>query len=120
MAQIINIQERVYALDRLILGSKVLDAVQAFFHPDVVTMEGNDDDVRGIAQVRSKLIELLKGIEKVNGITLHNQTVNGDVTMSEFTFDFMTVNGEKVVCNEIIRRIWKEGLVIEERYYTAK
>ena len=60
-----------------------------------------------------------KGSASVNGITLHSQTVGDGVTMSEFTFDLTQSDGSPILWNEILRRKWKDGLVIDERYYTA-
>ena len=35
--QIVNLKERVEALDQQVLEGKILEAVDAFFHPDVST-----------------------------------------------------------------------------------
>ncbi len=42
-----------------------------------------------------------------------------NVTMSEFTFDLTQTDGIRILWNEVLRRRWQDGLVINERYYTA-
>ncbi len=39
--------------------------------------------------------------------------------MSEYTFDLTKTDGTPILWNEVLRREWRDGLVINERYYTA-
>lgn len=117
--QTVKSKERVEALDQQVLEGKILDAVNAFFHPDVVTKEGNGTETHGLKDKVEKLQEFFQGISSVNEIALHSQTVSDDVTMSEFTFDLTQKDGSPILWNEVLKRKWKDGLVIEERYYTA-
>ncbi|MGI9544970.1 MAG: nuclear transport factor 2 family protein [Cyclobacteriaceae bacterium] len=118
-AQVVNLKERVKALDQQVLEGKILEAVEAFFHPDVVTKEGNGSETHGLAEIQEKLQNFFQGISSVNEIRLHSQTVGDEVTMSEFTFDLTQTDGSPILWNEVLRRKWKDGLVINERYYTA-
>ncbi len=117
--QIANLTERVASLDQQVVDGKILEAVSAFFHPDVITKEGNGAETHGLNMKIEKLKEFFNGIGSVNGITLHSQAVGDDVTMSEYTFDLTQTDGSPILWNEVLRRKWKDGLVIEEKYYTA-
>ena len=114
-----DLQTKVAELDKMIVKGQILEAVEKFFHPDVVTMEGNEGKIEG----KNKKLEHLKGffstISAVNGITLHSQSVGDNVSMSEFTFDLQQSDGNHILWNEVLRRNWQDGLVINERYYTA-
>ena len=44
---VVDVTERVEALDQLVLEGKILEAVDAFFHPDVFTKEGNGGETQG-------------------------------------------------------------------------
>lgn len=115
-----TLNAKVEALDRQILAGDILGAVETFFHPDVETQEGNADDlIRGKEAKIEHLKAFFAGIAKVNGITLHSYAVGDDVTMSEFTFDLVQTDGSRILWNEVLRRRWQDGLVINERYYTA-
>lgn len=114
-----NLKEKLQALDQMILEGQILPCIDRFFHPEVETQEGNENPVIGKAAHRAKLEQFFAGISAVNAIKLHNQAVGEDVTMSEFTFDLTQKDGSKILWNEVLRRKWKGGLVIHERYYTA-
>lgn len=118
--QIETLKHRVEALDRKILEGDILGAVDAFFHPDVVTREGNAEEyTRGKAEKRARLEAFFEGIAQVNAVELHSQAVGEGVSLSEFTFDLTRTDGSRILWNEVLRRRWKDGLVIDERYYTA-
>ncbi len=117
--QIVDTAAQVKALDEMVLKGQILEAVEAFFHPDVVTLEGDGTITKGLATKKANLQEFFAGIGSVNGITLHSQASNGDVSMSEYTFDLTQKDGTPILWNEVLRRRWKDGLVIDERYYTA-
>ena len=117
--ELVNLKERVEALDQKVMDGQILEAVSAFFHPEVITKEGNGAETKGLIEKIAKLQEFFQGISSVNDIKLHSQAVGDDVTMSEFTFDLTQSNGGHILWNEVLRRKWKDGLVINERYYTA-
>jgi len=117
--QIADRKERVASLDQQVVEGKIMEAVNAFFHPDVITIEGNGAKTHGLADKQEKLKNFFQGIGSVNEIKLHSQAVGDDVTMSEYTFDLTQTDGTPILWNEVLRREWKDGLVINERYYTA-
>jgi len=55
----------------------------------------------------------------VNGIHHHHSVSNGDVSMSEYTFDFDMKDGSKILWHEVLRRVWSNGKVVEEQYFKA-
>ena len=64
-------------------------------------------------------MQFFQSIGSVNEISLHSQAIGEDVTMSEYTFDLTKTNGTPILWNEVLRREWKDGLVINERYYNT-
>ncbi|MEZ4943737.1 MAG: hypothetical protein R3D58_22910, partial [Saprospiraceae bacterium] len=42
--------------------------------------------------------------------------VGDSVTESQFVFDFVNKQGQPLVYQEVIRRAWKDGKVVEEQY----
>lgn len=118
-AELVNLKERVETLDQKVVQGEILEAVNAFFHPQVITKEGNGAETIGLNEKIAKLKQFFQGISSVNDIKLHSQAVGDNVTMSEFTFDLTQADGGHILWNEVLRRKWKDGLVIDERYYTA-
>ena len=119
MSAPINLHERVKILDAYVQDAKIIEAVDAFFHPDVHTQEGNGQQTHGLTDTKRKIEKFFLRVGRINKIILHSQTIGNDVTMSEFTFDLTEINGKRILWNEVLRRRWRDGLVIDERYYTA-
>ena len=59
-------------------------------------------------------------IAQVNGIEHHYTIAEGNLSASEFTFDFTMKDGSSIYWHEIIRRVWNDqGRVIQEEYFNA-
>ena len=116
-----NIKEQVQKMDAVVLTGAVVDAVKQFFAEDATT---SDHGQGGTTSDKAAMIAKMEGfagsIAAVNGITLHHSIVEGNVSASEFTFDFDMKDGSKIYWHEIIRRIWNdEGKVVQEEYFNA-
>ena len=95
----------------------VLGALDEFYCENVQMQEGVAAATQGRAVNRKRLEAFLGSLSKFNGATLHSSAVSGDVSLSEWTFDMVGGDGEPIVWNEVIRRRWKDGIVVHERYY---
>lgn len=115
-----NLQQHLIQLDELVVQGKFLEAIDRFFHSDVICYSTPDDAIYGNAAKRQSIQNFFNQISAVNNIVLHSQAVGDDVTMSEMTFDFTLKSGKSLVWNEVIRRTWLNGQVIEEKYYTCE
>ena len=56
-------------------------------------------------------------IARVNGITLHHVSLNGNVSFAEFTFNFDMKDDSNILWHEILRTVWQNGQVVEEQYF---
>jgi hypothetical protein len=54
---------------------------------------------------------------RTNRIERLKARVDGDVSLSEFVFDFTDRAGKNHLWHEVIRRVWRDGKVVEEKYY---
>jgi len=117
-----NIKEQVQKMDAVVTTGAVVDAVKEFFADSASTSDhGEGGTTTDKAAMVAKMEGFVAGIEKVNGITLHHSIVDGNVSASEFTFDFNMKDGSKIYWHEIIRRIWNDqGQVIQEEYFNAE
>lgn len=116
-----NIKEQVQKMDAVVLTGAVVDAVKQFFADSATTSDhGQGGTTTDKAGMVAKMEGFAGAIAAVNGITLHNSIVEGNVSASEFTFDFDMKDGSKIYWHEIIRRIWNdEGKVVQEEYFNA-
>ena len=107
------------SLNALAQKGDMAAAVNQFYADDCSFQEGNQPARSGgkAAQL-SYLANFFATVTKVNAIQLHGQAVGEGATISEWTIDLATTNGP-ILWNEVIRRQWRDGKVVSERYYTA-
>ncbi len=116
-----NIKSQVTQMDTVVSQGAIVDAVKEFFADDAVTSDYGNGKTNGKPEMITKMEGFANAIAKVNGITHHHSIVDGNVSASEFTFDFDMKDGSKIYWHEIIRRIWNEdGKVIQETYFNAE
>ena len=113
-----NIKEHVTKMDEMVSEGDIVNAVKAYFSEDAATSDYNKITTGGKAEMVEKMEGFLGAIAKVNGITHHHSLVDGNVSASEFTFDFDMKDGSAIYWHEIIRRIWNDqGKVVQEEYF---
>lgn len=116
-----NIKQQVTKMDAIVSQGAIVDAVKEFFADNANTSDYGDGGTTGKDEMISKMEGFAGAIAKVNGITHHHSIVDGNVSASEFTFDFDMADGSKIYWHEIIRRVWnEEGKVIQEEYFNAQ
>ncbi len=107
-------------MDSIVAQGAIVEAVEKFFAEDANTSDYNKVTTTGKTQMVEKMKGFADAIAKVNGIELHRTIVDGNVTASEFTFDFLMKDDSSIYWHEIIRRIWNDkGQVIQEEYFNA-
>ena len=116
-----DIKDQVTKIDAIVSTGAIVDAVKDFFADTVTTSDYGKGGTTGKSEMISKMEGFAGAIAKVNGITHHHSIVDGNVSASEFTFDFDMKDGSKIYWHEIIRRVWNgQGLVIQEEYFNAQ
>ena len=107
-------------MDSIVAQGAIVDAVKQFFAEDSTTSDYNGVATTNKQQMVEKMEGFAGAIALVNGITHHHTIVDGNVSASEFTFDFTMKDGSKIFWHEIIRRDWNDaGMVIREEYFNA-
>lgn len=107
-------------MDSIVAQGAIVDAVKQFFAENATTSDYNKVTTQNKTEMVEKMEGFAGSIRKVNGITLHHTIVDGNVSASEFTFDFEMADNSSVYWHEIIRRVWNnEGKVVQEEYFNA-
>ncbi len=115
-----NIKDQVQKMDALVAQGAIVDAVKRFFAEEAQTSDFSGTTTSNKAEMVDKMEGFAGAIAQVNGITHHNSIVDGDLSASEFTFDFRMTDGSFIYWHEIIRRKWNgHGEVIHEEYFKA-
>ena len=105
-------------LNDVVKQGKMLEALAEFYDENCTFQEGNDTPRVGRQTQHDHLAGFFSTLKGFNGATLHSQGVADDTTLTEWTFDMVGPDGP-IVWNEILRRQWKNGKVVSERFYTA-
>ena len=115
-----EIRNLVQQMDAMVAQGAIVDAVKTYFCDQAKTSDYGGTTTTGKAQMVEKMEGFVGSIAKVNGITHHRTLVDGQVSASEFTFDFDMKDGSKILWHEIIRRIWGgDHKVQQEEYFQA-
>lgn len=115
-----NIKELVVEMDSVVAQGAIVDAVKQFFANDATTSDFGGVKTSNKDQMVEKMEGFAGAIAQVNGISHHHTIVDGNISASEFTFDFTMKDDSHIYWHEIIRRIWNdEGKVIQEEYFNA-
>ena len=113
-----NIKELDDQLNALNAAGKILDGLDQFYAEDCTFQEGNGDLIEGRATQHARLSTMFATLKAFNGATLRSQGVGDNVTLTEWTFDMVGPDGP-ILWNEVLRRQWKDGKVVSERFYQA-
>jgi ketosteroid isomerase-like protein len=106
-------------LNSLVRKGEILDGIEQHYADDCTFQEGNNEPIRGKATQLKRLSEMFEGLKSFDGATLHSQAVGDGVTLTEWTFNMTSGEGDPIVWNEVLARQWNAGKVVRERYYQA-
>jgi hypothetical protein len=113
-----NLETLDTRMNEMIRAGKILEALDEFYADDAQFQEGNTPPRIGKRNHREFLVGFLGSLKAFNGATLHSQAIGTNVTLTEWTFDLVGPHGP-ILWNEVLRRTWRDGKVVSERYYTA-
>ncbi|MGI9550531.1 MAG: hypothetical protein ACR2MT_04985 [Aurantibacter sp.] len=115
-----DIKTQVSKMDAIVTKGAIVGAVKEFFADNATTSDYGNGGTNGKAEMIAKMEGFAGAIAAVNGITHHHSIVDGNISASEFTFDFDMKDGSKIYWHEIIRRVWNDqGKVVQEEYFNA-
>ncbi|MCW5924063.1 MAG: hypothetical protein KIS77_17205 [Saprospiraceae bacterium] len=111
-----TLNQLVDALDAQIVKGDIIAAFDQFAADNCVTFSTSADKTQNKAQKAEALRWFFDSLASVNRIERIASKVGKNATDSQFVFDFTDKLGNHLVFNEVIRRTWKDGKVVEEQY----
>ena len=115
-----SVQELDKQLNDDILSGKIMDAFEKYYADDVVMQENSEDPRVGKAANRKAEEEFMSSVEAFNGAKVAASAVNGDVTFSEWEMDITFKGGKRVTMSQVAVRHWKNGKIVNERFFYNK
>jgi ketosteroid isomerase-like protein len=96
-----------------------MDAFEKFYHEDVHMIEGTGDVRKGKAANREFEQNWFAGVKEVHdgGVNAITADEDAGVTMVESWMDVSFKDGNRMKMEEVARQKWKDGQIIEERFY---
>jgi hypothetical protein len=64
--------------------------------------------------------DFFSSIEQFHGAKVLGSAVNGDISYSEWEYDYTPKGGKRLKLTQIAARRWRNGKVVHERFYYNK
>lgn len=114
-----NLQEQVNAMNEMVIKGQIIDAAEKNFASNIKTIEYDGSVTEGKQAAMKKLTEFVNSIQKVKQIDLLRSASDDNASFSEYILEFDMKDGSNVILHEIIRSLWENGQVVEERYFKS-
>jgi len=115
-----NVAALDQALNQAILSGKALEAFEQYYAEDVVMQENSEEPRRGKDVNRKAEQEFFSSLASFNDGKLVSSAVNGDITFGEWFMDVTFKNGQNAKLSQVAVRRWKDGKIVNERFYYHK
>ncbi len=104
-------------MDGMVLKGEIPQAVDKFFADNAQTKDVDGGTTSTKQEAIDKLTGFVGSIAAVKEITLLHSAATGNVSMSEFLFNFDMKDGSEIKWHEVIRRVWENDKVVDEQYF---
>ena len=111
-----TLKQLVEAIDAQIIAGDIIGAFDKFAADNCVTLSSADDKTTSKAQKIEALHWFFANVATVNRVERLGYTIGKDSTDSRFVFEFVNRQGVPMVYDEVIRRTWKNGQLVQEQY----
>ncbi len=115
-------QQRAKDLFAMIERGKLIDALEKYYHENVIIISDEGNERKGKSEVRKYDESFLKEIEEVFGGEILNVTSDEErkITMVEFWINVKFKNGIKKQIKEVAVQYWEGDLIIKETFYSKR
>jgi predicted flap endonuclease-1-like 5' DNA nuclease len=111
-----ELKKIVDALDKQVIKGDILGAFDKYAADNCVTMSSPNDKTTSKSQKMEALRWFFDNIASTNRIERLASKISENVSESQFAFDFTNHQGESLVFQEVIRRVWNNDKIVEEQY----
>ena len=112
-----NLKKLVDAMDAQVAKGEIIAAFDQYAADQCATLSNAADKTHSKVQKMEALRWFFGNIAQVNHIErVAVKLLNDTVSDSQFVFDFTNHAGQSMRFEEVIRRTWANGLVVEELY----
>ncbi|MEO1012061.1 MAG: SnoaL-like domain-containing protein [Bacteroidota bacterium] len=114
-----QIETALMDLKELLGKGQFIQAMEKYLADDVVLQEANNEPKIGKEVCLQAEKDLLDTVTDFGGYTIKNIAIDGNISYYEAIMDFTTKDGTKHHFEQVNRTEWKDGKIVNERYYHA-
>ena len=112
-----TLQELSSNMNKMVTDGQLIDAAQKYYASNIKTIEFDGRVTEGKEAAMTKLTDFVGSIQKVKQITLLRSASDNNASFSEYILDIDMNDGSNIYLHEIVRCLWENGQVVEERYF---
>ncbi|WP_346319228.1 hypothetical protein [Chitinophaga sp. YIM B06452] len=112
-----SIQELSNNMNVMVINGQLAEAAEKYYAPGIRTIEFDGRVTEGREAAMKKLTDFVDSIQTVKKITLLRSASDDNASFSEYILDLDMRDGSNIYLHEIVRSVWENGLVVEERYF---
>ena len=112
-----NLDELSNAMNEMVTNGQLVEAAEKYYAPNIRTVEFDGRVTEGKQEAMKKLNDFVSSIQKVNEIALVRSASGDNASFSEFRLNIEMKDGSVLDLYEIVRSLWENGQVTEERYF---
>lgn len=110
-------QKNVEELNAMIQEGKLLEAFEKFYHDEVVMRENNKDVREGKEANREYEKQFVNSVKEWHKVDVKSVVAEDDRSVVEWSMDFTFENGQRAQRDQVAIQEWKDGKIVEERFY---
>ena len=112
-----NLQELSDAMNDMVVSGQLIEAGEKYYASDIRTVEFDGRLTEGKEAAMKKLSEFVGSIKSVKEITCLRSASDDNASFAEYILSLEMKDGSDVYLHEIVRSLWENGQVVEERYF---
>lgn len=112
-----NLQQRLNDLFDHIRQGEIIEAMNEFYDKGTVMQDNANPPTKGLAANIEREKQFMNGVKEWKGFHVSASGGGGDVTFYEAALDFIATNGQPVHMEQVSVAKWKNGKIVNERFY---
>ena len=109
--------ENARALQEHIKSGKIIEAMNAFYAPDIAMQENGNPPTVGLEKNIEREKQFLAQVKEWKGYTIKSLAADGDRVLVENVIEFINQENKPVRMEQVSVQTWKNGKVAHERFY---
>ena len=110
-------RQRVEALIAMAEQGKFLEAIEEFYAEDATMQENHRPPRVGLRALLENERRVLAALKEIRVNRAESFLVDGDRSAINWVYFFVDVKGREIPRNEVAYQVWRDGKIVEERFY---